>query len=293
MKTSVSILILAHQKSAYTRRCLSALFCSTLPTFQVVLVNNGSTDDTATVLEEFRNRAEREIRPGGGRIDVQIITLSENKGAITGRNTGMEKMNGDYWVFLDNDALVRSRNWLERLRSELATPAVGIVAPKLIYPTAPHKIQCAGCEVTKNGQIVFTGRGQDRNTPALNTPRDCQTLISACWMLPAEVAKKVGSLDERFSPVQFEDIDYCYRIRDLGLKCRYVPDVELYHFENVTTGRTKELNYPYLTVKNGLKFKEKWKHRFSVENGPDDSSWTWEKIPTVTLDEVPENLETI
>ena len=292
MNPTVSILILAHEKAAYTRRCLSALFCSSLPTFQVVLVNNGSTDETAQVLEAFKRRAETEKRPGNGSIDVQIITLSENKGAITGRNAGMEKMNGEYWVFLDNDALVRSRNWLETLRSEL-NPGVGIVAPKLIYPTAPHKIQCAGCEVTKNGQIVFSGRGMDKNTPAFNVRRDCQTLISACWMLPASVAKQVGPLDERFSPVQFEDIDYCYRIRDLGLKCRYVPDVELYHFENVTTGRTKELNYPYLTVKNGLKFKEKWKHRFSVENGPDDNSWKWEKIATVSLDEVPENLETI
>ena len=57
--------------------------------------------------------------------------------------------------------------------------------------------------------------------------------------------------------------------------------------------RTGELNYPYLTVKNGLKFKQKWAHFFAKENGPDDSTWSWAKIEMVKLDDVPEKLETI
>jgi GT2 family glycosyltransferase len=128
--------------------------------------------------------------------------------------------------------------------------------------------------------------------PAYNTRCDCQTLISAAWMLRAEVARSVGPLDERFSPVQFEDIDYCYRIRESGGLCRYEPGVELYHFENVTTGRGT-LNYPYLTVKNGLKFKQKWRHRFADEGGPPDSEWAWAQIPTVELTDVPEHLKVI
>ena len=109
--------------------------------------------------------------------------------------------------------------------------------------------------------------------------------------MPAAVAQKTGLLDERFSPVQFEDIDYCYRIRELGYRCRYEPTIELYHFENVTTGRTGAINYPYLTVKNGLKFKAKWKHRFTLENGPEDRDWTWAEIQSVALDDVPATLE--
>ena len=294
MNDSISVLVLSHDKAAYTKRCLTALFCSTLSTFQLVLVDNGSRDDTPNVLEEFRKRALQETRPGGGRIDVEILTLPENRGAITGRNLGMERLTGAYWTFLDNDALVRSSNWLQNLRAVLqADSSIGLVAPKLVYPTSPHQIQCAGCEVTKGGLIIFRGRGEARTSVEFNTPRDCQTLISACWMLPAEVARKTGPLDERFSPVQFEDIDYCYRIRELGLKCRYEPGVELYHFENVTTGQTKELNYPYITVKNGLKFKEKWKHRFMHEDGPADADWKWAKVPAVRLEDIPEELEMI
>ena len=283
----VSILILACNKSAYTRRGLQSLFHSSLRPFQVVLIDNGSTDDTPAVFAEFAERAKTE------QIDVKQHRFDTNVGAIAGRNRGMELMDGRYWVFLDNDVSVRTRGWLGRLRSELETdPAVGIVGPKLVYPLPPHDIQCAGCDVTPSGQVAFRGRGFPRNDARFNAPKDCQTLISATWMMRADVAKKIGPLDDVFAPVQFEDIDYCYRFREAGWLCRYIPDVEMYHFENVTTSRGS-LNYPYLTVKNGLKFKAKWRHRFSVENGLADKDWSWAKVDKVSLEDVPQQLELI
>jgi O-antigen biosynthesis protein len=281
----ISILILAHNKAEYTRRCLDSLFFSTLRPFHVVLVNNGSEDNTPQVFADFKIRAATQ------NIAVSDLDLGQNLGAIVGRNRGLALMRGDWWVTLDNDAVVRTRSWLEKLRGVLQThPQVGMVSPKLVYPLPPHKIQCAGCAVTKGGQVIFRGRGQPIDDPDFAVTAECQTLITACMMMRADASKKIGLLDEQFSPVQFEDIDYCYRMRETGLRCRYEPSVEMYHFENVTSNRTGTLNYPYLTVKNGLKFKKKWKHRFSAEDGPPDDSWVWAKIDTVTLDQVPEKL---
>jgi GT2 family glycosyltransferase len=292
MADTVSILVLAHNKAAYTRRCLDSLLRSTLRPFQVVLVDNGSTDETPEVLAAFRARA------AASGLAVEAVRFGENLGAVVGRNRGMDLLTGDYWVFLDNDVVVRTRSWLERLRAVLKAPPaggarIGVVAPKLVYANPPHDIQCAGCLVTTGGRVIFGGRGEPRLTETWNAPRDCQTLISACWMLPAAVAKETGELDTLFSPVQFEDIDYCYRIREAGYRCRYEPAVEMYHFENVTTGRTGTLNYPYLTVKNGLKFKKKWQHRFSKEAGPPDSEWRWAEVPQVLLEDVSAELETL
>jgi GT2 family glycosyltransferase len=284
----ISILILALNKAAYTKRCLDSLLLSTQRPFQLVLVDNGSTDETPQLFDSFEKRA------AGENITITRLRLNENLGAIVGRNRGMELMTGKYWVFLDNDIVVRTRSWMEKLRAVLeGDSTIGAAGPKLVYALPPHNIQCAGCTVTNVGRVMFDGRGSARLDPKHNSPRDCQTLISACWMMRTDVAKKIGPLDERFSPVQFEDIDYCYRIRDAGFRCRYEPGVEMYHFENVTTGRTGELNYPYLTVKNGLKFKQKWAHRFATENGPDDSTWTWAKIDMVKLEDVPEKLEVL
>ena len=285
--SDISILILASNKCEYTRRGLASLLHSSLRPFEVVLVDNGSGDETPKVFAEFAERAK------ASQIAVKILRLEQNLGAVVGRNRGMELMRGRYWVFLDNDVAVRSRAWLECLRAELERDArVGIVGPKLVYPLAPHDIQCAGCDVTPGGQVAFRGRGQARLTPEYNVPKDCQTLISATWMMRAEVAKQIGPLDEIFSPVQFEDIDYCYRFREAGWLCRYIPGVEMYHFENVTTSRGA-LNYPYLTVKNGLKFKNKWRQRFSVENGLSEKNWQWAQVRTVSLADVPEELELV
>jgi O-antigen biosynthesis protein len=158
-----SILILAHNKSAYTRRCLESLPQSTLRPFEVVLVDNGSTDDTPALFDDWQKRAE------AGGIVVQRLRLNTNEGAIRGRNAGMERMNGKYWVFLDNDAVVRSRSWLEKLRSVLESDStIGAVGPKLVYALPPHGIQCAGCDVTQRGRVIFRGRGEERLSKEFN-----------------------------------------------------------------------------------------------------------------------------
>jgi len=86
--------------------------------------------------------------------------------------------------------------------------------------------------------------------------------------------------------VEYEDTDYCYRIKERGYKLLYVPEVELYHFENVTTEGSPRLNNTYLIVKHGMLFKKKWRHVFSKENGPPAKSMVWKEVPQVDLADV-------
>ncbi|MCP4640920.1 MAG: glycosyltransferase family 2 protein, partial [bacterium] len=157
MAESISILLLAHNKAAYTQRCLNSLLRSTFRPFQIVLADNGSTDETPRVMDAFERRA---VADG---IAVERLRFDENVGAIEGRNRGMERLEGEVWVWMDNDIVVRTRSWLERLRAVLeGNPKVGVVGPKLVYANAPHDIQCAGCAVTKGGRVIFRGRGDGR-----------------------------------------------------------------------------------------------------------------------------------
>jgi glycosyltransferase involved in cell wall biosynthesis len=86
---------------------VESLLHSTLRPFEVVLVDNGSTDETPALFDGWQKSAE------ASGIAVQRLRRDSNTGAIDGRNAGMERMRGRYWVFLDNDAVVRSRAWLE------------------------------------------------------------------------------------------------------------------------------------------------------------------------------------
>jgi len=283
----VSVILLAHNKAAYTERCLRGLLATPYRPFEVVAVNNGSTDATGKLFDEYAA-----LLTDAG-ISVQRLDFERNVGAVSGRNQAMSKVSGDFLVFLDNDVVPRTRSWMARLVEFLRSrPDAGAVAPKMIYPFPPHLIQCAGCEVSPTGKVSFLGRGEPRESPEFSRLRECQALISACWMMPATAAKVAGPLDEGYSPVQFEDIDYCYRLREAGYKVFCLPEVEMYHFENVTTGRTDKLNYKYLTVKNGLRFKNKWQRRFSREGGRSDAEMPWRHdLPTCCLEDIGE-LET-
>jgi GT2 family glycosyltransferase len=269
----VSVIVLSHNKAEVTRRCFHGLLESSYRPLEVLGIDNGSTDNTPDLYLSFASDAAE------AGIVFRPIRCEENVGAATGRNLGLHEAQGHYIVFLDNDVVPRTRAWLERLRAVLDRDgSIGIVGPKLLYPTPPHDIQFAGAAVTPTGWVKYLGRGEPCDTEEFNAPRECQCLISACWMMPTELYHHIGGLDEGFNPVQFEDIDYCYRARHAGYRVRYEPSVEMYHFENVTSDGTSTINYPYVTVKNGMRFKRKWRFMFETEGGPSDDDLEWKSI---------------
>jgi GT2 family glycosyltransferase len=279
----ISIIVLSHNKVEHTRRCFRGLLQSTYRPFEIIAVDNGSTDATATLYATFGVEAR------AASVAFRPTRNETNVGAATGRNMALEMVEGDYVVFLDNDVVPRTRSWLERLLGALqADKGLGIVGPKLIYPTLPYLIQFAGGAVTPTGWVHFVGRGEPRDAAAFNEPREVQCLISACWMMPWGLYDELGPLDEGFNPVQFEDIDYCYRARHAGYRILYLPSVEMYHFENVTSGDTPTINYTYVTVKNGMRFKKKWKFMFETEGGPSDKDRDWKAIEKVGIEAIGE-----
>ena len=279
----VSILVLSHNKAEHTRRCFRGLLQSSYRPFEIVALDNGSTDGTPGLYASFAAEA------AAAGVAFRPTRIEENLGAVTGRNLALQQTRGDYVVFLDNDVVPRTRSWLERLRAALeADRSAGIVGPKLVYPFPPYLIQFAGGAVTPTGWVHFLGRGEPREAPAFNQPREVQCLISACWMMPRRLANQLGPLDEGFNPLQFEDIDYCYRARDAGYRVLYLPSVEMYHFENVTSGDTPTINYTYVTVKNAMRFKKRWRHKFETEGGPSDKEFHWAEIPKRDIREVGE-----
>jgi len=281
MRRTSSVIILAYNKAGHTARCLGALAETLWRPLEVILVNNGSTDGTPGLLAEF------EARAAGLDISVKRIDNETNVGAATGRNQALKLASGRFVAFMDNDVVLRSRDWLETLAGVLeANERAGIAGPKLIYPFPPHLIQCAGAAVSRSGRVFFRGRGEPRDAAEFGRLEEVQCLISACWLMRREVYEDTGPLDEAYNPVQFEDIDYCYKAREQGWRVFYAPGAEMYHFENVTTSGSQTINSPYQIVKNGLLFKRRWRHVFGHEDGPEEKDWHWAEIPTVRLDSV-------
>jgi len=270
MPMHVSAIVLSYNKREYTRRCLESLVASDCPGLEIILVDQGSTDGTREWLERFAAACPVPIRP---------VLNEHNVGACTGRNQGIATASGRLLAFLDNDVVVEQRDGLRRLAARLeAEPDAGLVTAKLLYPDPPHRIQYAGCAVTPSGRIVYLGRGEAREDPRFSQERDLQATISAFIMVKREVIEKVGGFDEAFNPVQFEDLDLSYRARAAGYRVIYYPSVEAFRYENVTTDGSPDLNFRYLTIRHGLIFKERWRHMFEHEGGPDDAEAVWRPI---------------
>lgn len=279
----VSVVTLTHNKLDYTSRCLSSLLQTAYAPWELVVVDNGSTDGTPAWVDGFRDTA------AAAGVKVTLIRNAGNIGCSTARNQGAAASNGTRIVFMDNDVALRSRGWLTRLGATFdADPKVGVVGPKLVYPVPPHLIQCAGVGISRTGRVLFRGRGERRDDPRFNRTESVQSLISACFMARRDVCEQAGGFDEAFNPVEFEDFDLCYRVRSQGHRVVYNPTVEMYHFESVTTAGTPTLPNTGLIIRHGLLFKQRWRHLFENEDGPADLETAWQRLRVGKLADVTE-----
>ena len=276
---SYSVVILHHNKADYSRACLASLLGSSARPLQIINVNNGSNDETSALLEEWETAA----RAVG--IEVQTLHFSSNIGAIQGRNAALEVATGSHLAFLDNDTIIAQTNWLQELASALdARAEIGIVAPKLLFPWAPFLIECCGCAVSPSGRIEYLARGAARDS--VEAARPVQCAISAAWLMKRELVEQIGVLDDAFSPVQYEDLDFCYRARAANWQVWTAPHVEVYHFEHTTTAGSDDINFGYVTAKNGVLFKKRWGATFAEEAGTSETQAAWKTLPKYGIHEV-------
>jgi GT2 family glycosyltransferase len=285
-----TIIVVSYNKRPYTELCLTSLLQGNPLPAQIVVIDNGSQDGTVEFLEQGYPPLARDAA-----VEFRLIRNDTNVGACTARNQGLELATGEYISFMDNDVAVRSPGWLGGLREVLDGDAgVGIVGPKLLFPFEPYHIQFAGAGISRTGRVKYLGRGEPRDDPRYNQRREMQCLISACWLMRAEVPRQIGNLDEVFNPAQFEDFDFCYRAREAGWRVLYEPSVEMYHYESVTTDASPDVNYRYITIRNGMEFKRRWHRMFAQEDGPPDEECRWQQLETRPLEQtgVPPMLDT-
>ena len=226
--TGVSIVILVHNQLRFTEFCLPHLFRIDTPT-EIIVVNNGSSDDTATFLDGWSRQAPSHF-------SIRLLQHEANVGGSSARNRAAEVARGDVIIFMDNDVFGTERNWARALAVALSDPSIGSVGPLLLYPQAGAPIiQSAGGGISSQGHFGLLCRGR----PLSEVYFDKDQLRA--WMPAATLAcrrsdfLRVGGFDEALDPLSIgEDIDLCFKLWQDGLKCVLFPQYELRHFEGTT-----------------------------------------------------------
>jgi GT2 family glycosyltransferase len=213
---------------------LAALERQTFGDFEVVVVDNASTDGTA---EAVRARHSH----------VRIVALPQNVGFAAGVNRGIEASRGEVVVLLNNDTEA-APGWLAALVEAMdADPSLGSAASKVMMYHDRTRVDSAGDRVGLFASQVANGMVDG---PALSVPRPVLSACAAAAAYRREVFDAVGLFDESFF-AYFEDVDLGLRARIAGFGCTFVPGAVVYHHASATSNRMPARKF-HLVRRNAL-----------------------------------------
>jgi glycosyltransferase involved in cell wall biosynthesis len=226
----VSIIISTKDKSDILAICLDSIFNkSTYKNFEIILINNNSTEESLEILiNEYSIKYPEKFFCY--RYDVPFnYSLLMNYAA--------SKSNGDYFLFLNNDTEVISYDWIESMLEHAQRDEIGIVGAKLYYPN--DTIQHAGVIIGMGGVAGHCFAGLHKNEFSYFHYANClnnfSAVTAACMMCRRDVFNEVNGFDEEYK-VEFNDTDLCLRIKEAGYRNVYTPNAQLYHHESISRG---------------------------------------------------------
>jgi len=237
MKASIIIPVWNGRK--YLPDCLDAVLAQDHPDFEVIAVDNASTDGSADFIAEHYPQ-------------VRLIRNENNLGFAGGCNVGLQAARGNVLVLLNQDAVVKL-DWLSALiRAFKEHDDVGVVGGKILMPDG-YTLSHAGGYVTRPlaiGRHVGIGEVEQGQ---YDTGLDVEYVTGASLAIRRKVLGKVGLLDERFYPAFYEDVDLCWRVRKAGWRVRYEPRAVAVHDEASST-RHHWVSRHYYHYRNRLLF---------------------------------------
>jgi GT2 family glycosyltransferase/Flp pilus assembly protein TadD len=250
-----SVIILTFNQLEYTKRCIESIFKHTKETFELIVVDNGSTDGTVEYLESEVNVQNTKISGQRSEVRIKIIKNKENLGFAAGNNQGMAVARGEYILLLNNDVVV-TPGWLDRMIACLERhPQIGIVGPRSNYVSGPQLVSSVSYNVdTLKG---LTGYSADFAAENAGKATSILRVVGFCMLIKRSVIEKIGGMDERYGLGNFEDDDFSLRAAFVGFESWVAEDCFIHHFGSRTFAGAK-IDFRKSLQMNWEIFKKKW-----------------------------------
>ncbi len=235
MTPEVSIIIVNWNGIKILPRCLEALQAQTNQNFEIIVVDNGSTDQSSEGLE---NRYP----------NLSVMQLGRNLGFAAANNRGASAARGKWLALLNNDAFP-TPNWLEKLLDcARENPSFSFFACQLVSDADEKILDGAGDIYHISGMAWHRGRGKlasDFHSISGNQPIEVFSPCAAAALYDRQSFLDIGGFQERFFS-HHEDVDLGFRLRLIGKRCLYVPQAIVRHIGSASFGVESDL-----TVRNG------------------------------------------
>lgn len=216
MNPKVTILIPNYNGKKWLEQLLPTLEKATYPNKEILIVNNGSTDDSARFLKKNYPH-------------VCVVEIKKNRGYAGANNFGVKYASGKYILFLNNDTIV-TPNFLEPLVDKIESDKkIGAVQPQIRHMVQRNVIDSIGSFFTFTGFLYHYGYFQPHRQKKYQKELLLYSVKGACFLMRKKDYLDLGGIDESFV-TYVEESDLCHRILLSGKKIIYVPQSVVYHF---------------------------------------------------------------
>lgn len=216
----VTVIIPNYNGSKYIRECLDSLRLQNYKNFNIIVVDNASTDGSDLIIEEEYN-------------EVQLIRNASNLGFSSGVNIGIKAAKSEYVILLNNDAMVEYNFIEEMVKGISSREDIFSCCGKILQYNSPEKIDDAGDFYTIMGIPYQRGLDESRKKYKKST-----RIFSSCAgaaIYRRELFEKVGYFDELHF-AYLEDVDIGFRANILGYINIYLPRAITYHIGSASSG---------------------------------------------------------
>lgn len=231
-----SIIIPTHNQVHYTKECVDSIQLRTGPNYELIFVDNGSTDGTVELLETIPNS--------------RLVKNDANLGFARAVNQGLEIARGEYCLLLNNDT-VASTGWLEGLLEVLtADTSTALVGPVTNNVSGCQQIPVSYTEISSMDGFAWDLRKHPRT-------QSCDRIVGFCMLFRRSLIDEIGKLDTRFEIGCFEDDDFCVRVARAGKRIVVATHVFIHHYGGATF-RSLDTDFASIMESNRKRFEDKW-----------------------------------
>jgi hypothetical protein len=221
MSPTLSIVIVNWNGRQHLARCLPSLLAQSYRDFEIILVDNASTDGSAAFVREHYPQ-------------VRLLENERNLGFAAPNNQAIRAARGPYIVTLNNDTRLPP-GWLQALvEAAQAHPEMGAFASLIVFDDRRTMIDSAGLSVTLAGMGCQNRMGEDARR--VTQPEEVFGACAAAALYRRALLDDVGLFDEDYF-AYYEDVDLAWRARLLGWRAMLVPEAQAYHVHSATGGR--------------------------------------------------------
>lgn len=247
MSPAVFIILLNWNNRKDTMNCIDSINRLDYPNFKVVVVDNGSIDGSPEIIKKKFPM-------------VHLIRNKENLGFSIGNNVGIRyalRRDAKYVFVLNNDTILDKNCLRELVKVAESDLKIGIVGPKIyIFDGSQNRIWFAGGKTNWwKGEAKHIGFNEE-DEGQYDVVKEVDFITGCALLIKRKVIKEIGLFDPFYSPIYFEDADWCSRARRDGYKIVYVPKAKLWHKKDISI-RKHSHGVVYLVTRNRLLFMRK------------------------------------